>query len=97
MSARQTFYSDFLVPELRSKRSLLANMEYPGDIYRHMEAVSAGLNNFEYRDPSTHAPASFMVFGEILADSRLNAIGNHFTGRPGESTVRCFPSGSALN
>ncbi|KJA28678.1 hypothetical protein HYPSUDRAFT_196866 [Hypholoma sublateritium FD-334 SS-4] len=52
-----------------------------------MAPVSIGLQNFEYRDPSTHTTATFMIFGEILHDSKLGAIGNHFTGRVGESVT----------
>lgn len=86
--SRQQFYDNFLVPEMASKTSLLANLEFPTDFYRHMPSISVGLQNFEYRDRSTNAPAKLLLFGEIGPDSKLTAIGNHFPGRSDESTVR---------
>lgn len=85
--SHQEFYNNFLVPEMSSKASLLANLEFPNDFYRHMPAVSVGLQNFEYRDRHTNAPAKLLLFGEISSSSKLSAIGNHYQGRNDEAKV----------
>ena len=85
--SRQQFYQDFLVPEIQSKTSLLANLEFPDDFYRYMVPVSVGLQNFEYRDRISNAPAKLLLFGEVGTASKLSAIGNHYIGRSDEPAV----------
>ena len=52
-----------------------------------MAPVSVGLQNFEYRDRATNAPAKLLLFGEVGTASKLSAIGNHYVGRGDEPAV----------
>ena len=90
--SRQQFYDNFLVPEISSRPSSLANLEFPTNFYRYMAPVSVGLQNFEYRDRATNEPVKLLIFGEIGSDSKFSAIGNHYQGKKDEAVVRAFTS-----